>query len=123
MKGEIQRVLDDRDRGEHASPESAEPCATLVVWICVDLAYHPLSQRTLSTLVCDSKPSVTAGFLEILENQYYRKVPPSAILFPVTTDGGARVKLPQEEGKVDNGRIFFAWRGNGPFSNLPRLQK
>lgn len=47
-----------------------------------------LSQCTDSTtLVHDSKVSVTAGFLEILENQHFRNVPPP-VLLPVTVDSG-----------------------------------
>ena len=43
----------------------------------------------------DSNQAVTAGFLEVLENQYCRKVPPTAILAPVTMDSGVKgLKLP-----------------------------
>lgn len=65
-----------------------------VIWSCIDCAHPTLSRCTLITAsVHDCKESVTAGFLEMLENHDCGKILPSAILFPVTVEGRVKVHV------------------------------
>lgn len=76
------------------SPGEQNPVCYHVIWSRIDWAHPTLSRCTLFTAsVHDCKESVTAGFLEILENHDCGKILPSAILFPVTMEGRVRVQI------------------------------